>query len=322
MRRFLIFIVLMLFPALASGQTSKIPQQCHDTSGSATAQVCTTTLAFTGAGGLPVLGDAILYSTTTTNTGDLTIAINGAAAQHVKEWLGAATLSSGDMPAGVGVLLIYDGTAWETMTIGNPPSGGIGGTVTSVGMSSLSWITISGSPVTTSGTFTAAPATGQTSHQVIGTCGSATTFTPCSLVQGDLPATSAPLASPTFTGAPAAPTATAGTNTTQLATTAFVLANSTQTIAHGTVALGTSSISSGSCDTTGVGVTATGVAATDTMTYAANTDISGVTGYGSTSGFLTIYPYPGSSVVNFKVCNWTGSSITPGAVTLNWRVVR
>lgn len=35
----------------------------------------------------------------------------------------------------------------------------------------------------------------------------------------------APLASPTFTGVPAAPTATVGTNTTQLATTAFVIAN-------------------------------------------------------------------------------------------------
>jgi hypothetical protein len=34
--------------------------------------------------------------------------------------------------------------------------------------------------------------------------------------------TKAPLASPTFTGTPAAPTATAGTNTTQVATTAFV----------------------------------------------------------------------------------------------------
>jgi hypothetical protein len=40
----------------------------------------------------------------------------------------------------------------------------------------------------------------------------------------------APLASPTFTGTPLAPTATAGTNTTQVATTAFVLANAvTQT---------------------------------------------------------------------------------------------
>ena len=35
----------------------------------------------------------------------------------------------------------------------------------------------------------------------------------------------AKLASPTFTGTPAAPTATVGTNTTQIATTAFVLAN-------------------------------------------------------------------------------------------------
>jgi hypothetical protein len=41
---------------------------------------------------------------------------------------------------------------------------------------------------------------------------------------GDLLA-KAPLASPTFTGTPAAPTAAAGTNTTQLATTAFVKAN-------------------------------------------------------------------------------------------------
>jgi len=38
-------------------------------------------------------------------------------------------------------------------------------------------------------------------------------------------ATLAPLASPTFTGAPAAVTAAVGTNTTQIATTAFTLAN-------------------------------------------------------------------------------------------------
>ena len=40
--------------------------------------------------------------------------------------------------------------------------------------------------------------------------------------QGVLAAAAAPLASPTFTGVPAAPTATAGTDTTQVATTAFV----------------------------------------------------------------------------------------------------
>ena len=58
--------------------------------------------------------------------------------------------------------------------------------------------------------------------------------------------TRAPLASPAFTGVPTAPTAAANTNTTQLATTAFVLgqANSTAgTIAmNGTQAAGTSSL--------------------------------------------------------------------------------
>lgn len=47
-----------------------------------------------------------------------------------------------------------------------------------------------------------------------------------SAIQGQINA-KAPLASPTFTGVPAAPTAAPGTNTTQLATTAFVLANAT-----------------------------------------------------------------------------------------------
>jgi hypothetical protein len=54
--------------------------------------------------------------------------------------------------------------------------------------------------------------------------------------------TRAPLASPTFTGVPAAPTATTDTNTTQLATTAFVLAQASSTTpsALGTAAVGTS----------------------------------------------------------------------------------
>lgn len=52
----------------------------------------------------------------------------------------------------------------------------------------------------------------------------------------------APLASPTFTGEPAAPTANADQNDTQIATTAFVLgqASSTNPVANGTAAPGTS----------------------------------------------------------------------------------
>ncbi len=52
----------------------------------------------------------------------------------------------------------------------------------------------------------------------------------------------APLVSPTFTGVPAAPTAAADTNTTQLATTAFVLAQASATapVVNGTAAVGVS----------------------------------------------------------------------------------
>ncbi len=48
----------------------------------------------------------------------------------------------------------------------------------------------------------------------------------------------APKASPTFTGIPAAPTASPGTNTTQLATTAFVLANSGSSVTVLTIQIG------------------------------------------------------------------------------------
>jgi hypothetical protein len=94
------------------------------------------------------------------------------------------------------------------------------------------------------------------------------------------------------------------------------------TIASGTATLGTGAISANACASV-VTVTATGVAATDRIAYTPNADISGVTGYGvaSTDG-LIVYPWPDAGHVNFKVCNSTGLSITPGAVTLNWGAVR
>lgn len=93
-------------------------------------------------------------------------------------------------------------------------------------------------------------------------------------------------------------------------------------VASGTAALGTSAISSATCATV-VTVSATGVATTDVIQFTPNADISGVTGYTpATTGGLTILPYPTANNVNFKVCNWTSGSITPGAVTLNWRVAR
>ncbi len=97
----------------------------------------------------------------------------------------------------------------------------------------------------------------------------------------------------------------------------------TQTLASGTATMGTSAISSGSCATV-VTVAASGVETTDVVSTGFNSDPTSITGYGvsSTGAVLTIYPYPTSGDVNFKVCNSTSASITPGALTLNWRVTR
>lgn len=93
-------------------------------------------------------------------------------------------------------------------------------------------------------------------------------------------------------------------------------------IAKGTSAMGTGAISSAACATV-VTTSATGVATTDTINASFNGDPSAVTGYVPlTTGMLTILSYPTANNVNFKVCNNTAASITPGAITLNWIVVR
>jgi hypothetical protein len=97
----------------------------------------------------------------------------------------------------------------------------------------------------------------------------------------------------------------------------------TETIASGTATLGTAAIASGACASV-VTVAATGVLTTDVVSTGFNSDPTDVTGYGvsATGAVLTIYPYPTAGDVNFKVCNSTSASITPGAMTLNWRVTR
>lgn len=100
-------------------------------------------------------------------------------------------------------------------------------------------------------------------------------------------------------------------------------APATQTIASGTATMGTAAVAPGPPCATVVTVSAPNVAATDTLTYTPNTDPTAVTGYApSSSGSLYIWAYPTSGNVNFKVCNNTAGSITPAALTLNWKVTR
>lgn len=93
-------------------------------------------------------------------------------------------------------------------------------------------------------------------------------------------------------------------------------------IASGTTALGTSSISSLACATV-VTASATGAASTDTIIVTPNASIKAVTGYAPASaGGLSIVGYPTANTANIDVCNWGTGSITPGAVSLNWLIVR
>lgn len=97
---------------------------------------------------------------------------------------------------------------------------------------------------------------------------------------------------------------------------------STNTICSGTIPLGTSAIASGTAATT-ITQTCTGLASTDNIMLDFNGSPLGTVGYQpSTSGMLTIIKWPTTNTINISVVNSTGSSITPGAVTVNYRVVR
>jgi hypothetical protein len=113
----------------------------------------------------------------------------------------------------------------------------------------------------------------------------------------------------------------AGTDSTTM-TFPSVSATIPRVVASGAKALATSAISSGACSSAQTD-TATGTLTTDAVSATFAADPTAVTGYSpSTSGMLTIIPYLTADTVNFKVCNNTSGSITPGAITLNWRVVR
>lgn len=96
----------------------------------------------------------------------------------------------------------------------------------------------------------------------------------------------------------------------------------TYTVCSGTVALGTSAISAGAAATT-VTQTCTGLASTDNLDLDFNSSPLGVTGYvPSVNGMLTVVSWPTSNTINISVINNTANSITPGAITLNYRVTR
>ncbi len=99
------------------------PRICNAT-GSATAQTCTTSLFYA-----PSAGDEFIVVTNTTNTGALTLNINGAGAIPVKKWGGSTAVQSGDVCTAhfFKMTLNTNGTSLDVDDVCNPPSASGGG---------------------------------------------------------------------------------------------------------------------------------------------------------------------------------------------------
>lgn len=124
-----LFLLALTLPAGLIAQTGNaksahdlsVPLACSDSSGSGTAQSCTTAPSFT-----PVAGDCVVYTTTTANTGTaLTLNVNSLGAKSVAKWKSATTLAAGDVASGRFYQACYDGTYWELdAPAGKPVSSG------------------------------------------------------------------------------------------------------------------------------------------------------------------------------------------------------
>ncbi|MBS1902257.1 MAG: hypothetical protein JSS75_00960 [Bacteroidetes bacterium] len=133
----------------------------------------------------------------------------------------AATLNGYTIPNGQALEFIYSNGGWRSLIGATSPGGS--GTVTSVGLSLPSLFTVSGSPVTTSGTLSATLAT-QSANMVFAgpTTGVAAAPTFRSLVASDIPSlnyvTSVGLSLPSLFTVSGSPVTTSGTLSATLAT--------------------------------------------------------------------------------------------------------
>lgn len=86
-------------------------------------------------------------------------------------------------------------------------------------------------------------------------------------------------------------------------------------IANVAIALPTTAIAANTC-TAAATVTMSGLLTTSTFTTAFATDPSAVVGWGANGG-LAFEPWPTANTLNYKVCNQSPASVTPGALSLN-----
>ena len=98
-------------------------------------------------------GLAIQFQATSANTGPCTLNVNGQGAKSIVYPDGSALAANG-IVIGAIVSCMYDGNNFQILSIKNASGGGGGnGTVTSVAMSVPAFLSVAGSPITTSGTL-------------------------------------------------------------------------------------------------------------------------------------------------------------------------
>lgn len=144
--------ILAALPLLAQESATGVNTYkgiCQDSSASSTAQSCNTRVAF-----IPKVGDTIIYTTTTANSGALTLAVNGTAAVAVQKEQGTA-LVSGDLKASVPVTMSFDGTNWQLPTVSSTGTLLLSNLLLGTSATSTSWFTGTGPLIgTTNGTCT------------------------------------------------------------------------------------------------------------------------------------------------------------------------
>lgn len=94
-------------------------------------------------------------------------------------------------------------------------------------------------------------------------------------------------------------------------------------VASGTSTLNPGAVTNATC-ATAVTTAASGALTTDNLVADFTLDPSSTTGYNPAAAAqaVTIFKYLTAGNVNFKICNFTAGSITPGSVVMQWRVVR
>ena len=163
---------------IGNSHRTSLPLQCSDTSGSATAQSCST------GGPAAVKGDWIIYYTTTANTGGLTVAVNGGSAASVLKW-DATALVANDVLANKPVLMLFDGTNWLVSTIGNAPSGSGSSSISSLTAATVANSTNNGNfTQTLNFSITSANGLGLALGENVASTGSGATLFPISTLAG------------------------------------------------------------------------------------------------------------------------------------------